>query len=621
MKRGLGFLLVFTALSGVAQITDDSTKQVYGSKTTLIVYEDQLKNNRTREIHPDTTLYELEKFTFNDVADRKYQDLGNNGTAVFPLFYPIPDQIGRTSGFSAYNPMLKSSDQFKYYDSKSPHINLMVAFGGDGRSVVDMGFTRNVNENWNVGFDIFKITSDKQIGKSGQQDRNALGNIVDLYTYYKHSEKPYSAMFHVMKSGFKIEETGGIFIEDLNTATRADLFEYQDSDIQLKDAKATDDQLNVHLFHEYAWTTPLQFYHQLDWKTQTVGYQDFTSSSTGNDFTYDGYYNQFLIDQDSTYELFEWREFVNEVGVKGDLANLFYRIYLKRRDIDYDQLFIDPTSKFSETFLGGFTRFDWREKFDVVANAELSQSGEYRLQGKLNSELLFGSYTSLRYKPSFLVERYFTNHHEWDQSFNSAFTNEIKGGIKLDFGWFYMRPQVRLVSMNQFFYYDESKTARQSADLAVISSLGGDFNFRISTNRSLKEAFHIENEMHVTTVSGAGSDNIEIPEFFYNGRIFWRGAIFKKTMGVEIGVNVHAKSAYYAMGYAPELQQYHLQNEFQIDAFYTMDAFFNMRINNVRAFVKMTNLNQQNNNGYFVTPYYPGQAQVMDFGVRWLFFD
>ena len=604
-----------------SQIIDDSTELVYGANTTQIIYESHLKNNKPKEVHPDTSLYELEKFSFVDIGDRKYQDLGNNGTALFPIFHSLPTQIGRTSGMNVYDPYLKNPEDHKYYNSKSPHINLMVVFGGEGRSVVDMSFSRNINENWNIGFDIYRITSDKQIGKSGQQDRNVESSIFDLYTFYQHSELPYSAMVSLTNSSFNIEETGGIYLEDFTIATQAELYEYADSDIQLSDARASDKRLSAHLFHQYNWTKPFQFYHQLDVKIQTFGYQDFSGGGTTTYDAYEDYYDQILIDQDSTYDLFEWREIVNEIGIKGDLANLFYRVYLKRRDIDQDNLYQDPTPRFSETYLGGYTRFDWRERFNVEARAELLQSGEYLLKGNLNSDLIFASYTSMRYKPTFLQDRYFGNHNEWDNNFSSAFANEIKGGINVDLGFLNVAPQARLLTRDGFFYFDEQAQSTQSNDIAVLTSLGGDFNFRIFTDRENKEAIHIENEVYFTTLTGDGADKMVVPKFFYNGRFFWRGAWFKNTMGVEVGADIHSKSEYFAMGFAPEIQQYHLQDEFSIDAFYTIDAFISMKVNNVRAFVKLTNLNQQDNGGYFITPFYPGQARTMDFGVRWLFFD
>lgn len=609
-------------LASHPQITDDSSKLVYSSKTTLIIYENDLKNNAPKERHPDTTLYQIENFTELDIEEHKYQNLGNNGTAMYPIFYPVREQIGRTSGLYVYDPMFTFPESFRYYDTKSPHINMEIALGGAGRSVVNVDFTQNVNENWNVGFNIYRITSDKQLGRVGQGDRNVQGTIFDLFTYYKHKKAPYSALFHVIRMNYDVAETGGIFVEDLSSATDAQLFLYQDSDLQLSDASASDQRTNFHLYHQYAWQDQLQFYHQLDVNNQTVGYKDNREGNTVGDYNpYDDFYDDFLLGSDSTYERFDWNEVVNEVGIKGDLANLFYRVYLKRRDLNLEYLYFDPTDKEVENFLGGYTRFDWRDKFNVEARGELLQTGQYRLRGSLNSELIFGSYTSVSAKPAFIYENYFGNHHEWHQNLQSVFSNEITGGIQLNFDFLRVRPTGRLLSLDKFLYFDQNINPRQSNSIAVLSSIGGDFDLRLYTNRAEKEAFHLENEIYFTAISGNGADNLRVPNAFYNGRFFWRGAWFKNTMGVEIGIDIHGKSSYYAMAYAPELQQFYLQDEFLIQNFYTADLFLNMKFNNLRAFAKMTNLNQANNDGYFVTPYYPGQAKVFDLGVRWLFFD
>ncbi len=47
-----------------------------------------------------------------------------------------------------------------------------------------------------------------------------------------------------------------------------------------------------------------------------------------------------------------------------------------------------------------------------------------------------------------------------------------------------------------------------------------------------------------------------------------------------------------------------------------------MQVKNFRVFLKMTHFNQFDRfDGYFATPYYPGQKKVLDLGVKWYFFN
>jgi hypothetical protein len=52
-----------------------------------------------------------------------------------------------------------------------------------------------------------------------------------------------------------------------------------------------------------------------------------------------------------------------------------------------------------------------------------------------------------------------------------------------------------------------------------------------------------------------------------------------------------------------------------------IDLFINMKIRNFRMFFKWTHFNQQVNDGYMVTPFFPAQRAIIDFGAQWIFFD
>lgn len=596
-----------------SQIVDDTSRLVYSANSTKIIFEKDIKNNLLEERHPDTTLYKLENFMFSDRTEHYYQDLGNNGTALFPVFYPVANDIGKVSGYSAYDPYMFYPEDIKYYDSKSPFMDVEVVFGGNYRSIVDFTYARSADENWNFGFDIHKITSGKQVGFVSIDDRNVQSNVFNLYTMYKHDKLPYTAMFNIVSMNHNVSEVGGIDVSD--NATDAELFLYQDSNVTLSDAKANDSRFNWHLYHEYNWQKQFQFYHQFDLRKQENSYTDDISTTDLE------YYGDALLSESETTQESEFKELINEVGIKGELASLFYRLYVKRRSFDFSYQYWDAVNPSNENYVGGYSRFIWRDKFNVEANAEFLQTGEYKLIGKLNSDLIFGSYSSVRAKAPIFYERYFGNHHEWSQGLDPTFTNEIKGGVKLKTKYFELKPQARILSMNDFIYLDQDKSPQQSSAVGILTSLGGDFNLKIPTNREYKEAIHFENEFYLTNLSGGASSNLRVPPVFYNGRLFWRGAWFKKTMNVEVGLDIHARTQYYAMDYSPNLQHFYLQDNFRIDSYYTADAFCNMQVNNVRVFVKWMHVNQQNDDGYFVTPYYPGEPRVFELGVNWMFYD
>lgn len=614
MRKLLTCILLGLGWAAHSQIVDDTTELVYGPETTLIIKEFDVKNNFPQERHPDTTMYGIERFTLLDIKRDYYQDLGNSGTAMYPIFYPVSEVIGRTAGYNSFNVYMIEPEDFRYYDTKSPYMDLKVVFGGGSRAVADFSYSRNVNENWNVGFDIYRLTSDKQIGYAGQGDRNVVSTTFDVYSYYKHAKLPYSMIFNIANMSHNIEETGGILIDD--DAPKEEFFQYQDAEIRLVEARSYDKRIQGHLYHQFQLANQLQVYHQLDLSQKRFGFSD----ANERDGLFDSFYRNRFIDADSTYENAVFKETVNEAGIKGDLANLFYRLYIKSRILDIDYLYFDPTSGVVETYLGGYARFDWKEKFNVEAIAEFLQSGEYKLIGKINSDLIFGSYKSVLSRPSFLMEDYFANNHEWHNDFRSAFTNEITGGLKVETRNIKVKPSGRILTMNNFTYFNQNIEPAQ-ADAAVLFSLGGEIDFTFYSDKIRDEGFHLENEVFYTEVSGGDADKIRVPKLFYNGRAYWTGFVFQNTMGLELGVDLHAKTGYKALSYAPEIQQFYLQDNFIIDAFLTVDAFLAIQVDKLRVFVKFTQVNQPVDGGYFITPYYPGEQRMIGLGARWLFFD
>ena len=289
-RKSILFWLLLWSGVALGQIVDDSTKLVYGPATTKYYTEDDIKNNIDKRYDIDTVLHKFENFSYYDQFDRFYQDLGNNGTAMAPIFYQIPQTIGKTSGFHAYDLYYKFPNQFRYFDTKSPYMEVGAVFAGQGRSNVDFTFTQNVNPKWNVGIDLSRVTSDKQIGaEQNEGDVNARNIVYDIFSYYQHDTAPYKLILNYTGFSHNIDETGGVLVltED---PLDFEFFQYRDSRIQLQDAVSTMNYNNFHVYQEYGFFKQFQLYHQLDRFKQENRYEDSKESNPSSDFnTYTDY--------------------------------------------------------------------------------------------------------------------------------------------------------------------------------------------------------------------------------------------------------------------------------------------------------------------------------------------
>jgi len=598
------------SISAYSQIIDDSTKLVYGAHSTAFTLESKIRENDTSFYHVDTTLYNLENFEVIKKTPIYYQDLGVNGTAMNPVFYSVPRTIGRVSGFSAYDPYMLNPEEFRYYDTKSPYMDLNVAFGGNGRAKVDFNFSRNVKPNWNIGFDIYKMTSKRQVGEVALtgDNNNARSSVLDIYTYYESKKKNYTLLFHALRFEHAVRETGGVNVA--LGSEELEFFQYADAPINLVNAQSKDTRVNFHAYQQYTVKPFFQVYHKMDKKSIKNEFNDYPLSAD------EDYFDNIFIRSDSTLDAATFNEFTNEFGMKGKLSNrLFYSAYLKRRDINYRYVYSKPFGHTGETYLGGDIKLFISENNIVGGKVEILDGGQYYLKGFLQNKYVDASYTSAIYNPSFLSEQYLGNHFEWSNDFDPIIVNSIEGSAKYDFSFLSIEPKVSVTSIDQYVFFNTDKMPSQSSSTAIIN------RYSVRADLSLGKHFHLDNQVNYTILAGAGSGVFRMPALLGSSRWYYESVWFSQYMPIQIGVNVRWQSAYYANYYDPVIQQFYLQNDFEMKSYAAADVFLNFQAKRLRIFVKMTHVNQPADNGYFATPFYPGQKKVFDIGCRWLFFD
>ncbi len=620
-NRFLVLFITFISSQAFSQVVDDSTKLVYGPNTTKYYLEEEIKYNQVKPHDIDTGLFDMENYSLFDFSHRKYQDLGVNGTAMFPIWYETPDVVGVRSGYNAYDPFFKDPLQFKYFDTKSPYMDINVNFGGIGRSLVDFEFSRNVNANWNVGFDITRLESDKQIGPAQSQgDKNVISTAFDIYSYFRTKDNNYLIIGHIQRFSHQVEETGGVYT-DVEEPSQADLFQYEDSPIQLDGAQNQDKRSNVHLYQQFKLGKVLQLYHQSDYVTQKNFYFDANNgSSIGGYDAYTQYYDRFYLDADTTNEANFFRTFTNEVGIKGDIQKGFYSGYIKRRDVLNEFRYLQDDEVEGEIYVGGTLRYDINENNTFGGKLDFLQTGDFDFQGNITNKLFEAKYQITQYQPSVLNQRYFGNHHFWNENFNSTLTNVLEGHLNLKYKKIKVQPNASFRTLDNYIYYDTNSEPQQSSNSIILATYGLNLTAKIPTNQH-KDGIVLTNEFRYSTKENDGDNAIRLPKIYNYGKVYWEGHIFKRTMEIKFGVNLYYRSSYFGLDYNPVIQQFFLQDDRELNNYFVADVFFNFKVDTMRVFFKLNHLNQRNNDGYFVTPFYPGQQQVIDLGIRWQFYD
>jgi hypothetical protein len=608
-----------------SQIVDDSTKNVYGPKTTLWITENDVYQNKNNYQPLDTTISDYHRWTFIQNLNNFYQDLGNVGTALNPIYPIAPVNIGANPGYSTYAPYFDLAEP-RYFDSKSPYTRILVVWGGDGRARSHIEFTRNINPRWNFGFNYRPILVDKQVQRTGKGDRQTINHYYDLYTSYKSKNERYQLLASYRRMRHRVFEYGGILLTPIDT-TYAGYFD-ENAGPYLKGAQSEELRNVFHLFHQYQLASPFQVYHKADFTRQRNLFADTRAS----EINYDAYFKYTNPDSDiNTTTVSDGTRFnsmVNEFGIKGKAAFFYYSLFYKLRLYNTSNKYLDnfalPYNKSGvENYLGGQIAFRFDSLSELSGKAEYLLDGNYRLQAQLRTPWLDATGTSALVKPGFLPLAYRGSHHEWINDFNDPFTNQLSAFLKVKWGRLFVSPGATYTALSNYIYYRANAVTNEPVVVAAQSG-GNQQIFVPELRMSLRFLRHVYIRPQVLYTSFLNNDGdvLRIPKWFANAQLAYENMLFKGNLQVQIGVDAHWRSEYSALGYDPAIQQYYIQDATTSRAFPLVDVFFNGKFKRGRFFVKYHNLQQAITGlGYLPTPGYRGQRNILDFGFDLILFD
>jgi hypothetical protein len=102
-----------------SRVIDDTTKQIYGPNTSKYFFERDIFYNRPVYHAIDTFPLNFHRnASYVSRNNNLYQDLGNIGTAIRPIYYQSPEQIGANTGFHSYD-LYWDTERIRYFDSYS----------------------------------------------------------------------------------------------------------------------------------------------------------------------------------------------------------------------------------------------------------------------------------------------------------------------------------------------------------------------------------------------------------------------------------------------------------------------------------------------------------------------
>lgn len=615
---------------------DDSTKVIYGPTSTKFFLEEDVFNNRKKLYTIDTTLGEGHNFNFVQRNRNLYQDLGNMGTAIRPIFFKAPEQIGTMLGYDAYSLYSFKPNQVRYYNTRSPFSNLVYVTGGNEQDLLQFELSRNIDSLWNFSINLQRIVGNKQlVSSTSSSNKNAIGHWdFMLHTNYQTLNKKYQLLAYANLSDHNSNDEGGV----LPQGRTYDVILQQGNNAALLTNAATRDKFyNLHLYHEYVGYKAFQVYQVLNFQTRKVQFRDpdYVANWTSGFYpiAYDtlGKASRYTTDAtvtnkmklDSLYNESQYSIFEHKSGIKGFYRGFNYRLHLRQRFFGFTNPLYNYSISRNENFLGVWLNQYFKDSTRAFAEVEYLLTGsDFKLNVEFQGKWLNIGGKAMSTSPTLVQQVMFNDGFRWDKNTSSFVTTSgISNNMQTytayasaspKFGNLVLRPSADITLINSYIYYDTLAFVKQaSSDIGIFKAgMGLDWK---------KGRFSTTNQLYLTTTTGP--DLIRIPKIFANSRLAF-DLLYKKKLFIHTGLELHYKSNYYADAYMPAIQQFHLQDTQLIKGYVQADVFADMRINRVRLFFKFANVAQGIlGNGYYAAPGFAGMGRTFGFGLQWLLFD
>lgn len=591
---------------------DDSTKQIYGPQSTAYFLEEDVVASRGAKNSIDTSLHLFQRYLFQERSGFLTANLGNDGTAVRQLFVSSSTQLGSQLGYNAYLPYAFATDQVKYYQSKSPYSDIEYYLGAGGQTRLNFTFARNVDSLWNMGFEVQRLIGDKFLTdskyKSGDQTlTNSWGLL--FQTNFRTRNNKYRLLSHVNYFDHGMQDQGGVQL--LNGFTATEALNYTDNGALFSGSgvQSNDSFIKFHLYHEFIGWKGLQLFQRLDIENRTVKFRDLNFATHLNQAFYA---KNYAATSDSLYNENQWQSYAHQTGLKGIFRGFTYRTYFKQRYWDFSNPMAGAKRNRLENYVGLILQQKLNEKIDFTAEGEYLLGSDYRLKAQFVSPFFTVKAQRSSVSPSLAQNWSYNAAFRWDQVLENVSFDELEGSLNVQVKKLYFRPTATIQRIANYAYFDTLANAKQAVDVIGVFRTG--FSAGGSHGKFEWSALVLAN-------TKTGPDVIRMPGLVANANLALN-VQYKKLLYMQFGVDVQHQSAYYGDAYMPVMQQYHLQDRYSLPAFVQADVYVNLRINRVRLFFKMQNINQGLLNSNYYTAYlHPAMARSFGYGVRWLLFD
>lgn len=617
----ISFLFVFNA-NAQTRITTPNPILRYDTKYIT------LDNDELRKL--DSNNHNFHRYNVTEKQSVPYYNLGNYGTAYYPLMFQYNRNIGFSSGYNSFDLYKRKKLDIQFFDTKTPYTDLDFIFGAKEEITGGADFSMNVNPQLNFGL-YYRRNSFK--GQAKLQE--SVYNNFSLNNWYRSKSNRYEIKSAFLFNNIKNQENGGWTVENIyNDAIYKGKKNKQFADVNLQTATQKYTEKNV-FFIQYIHfgkkeivevndstkqtkiTPKYTLEHEFSYKKETYLFKNYKQDSA--------FFQHHYLSTDSTHDATKtWNisnslafknvadsttkiPFLYKVGVQLDLIK--YKQFYNNKFVTDIKLFAEIKNKNKQSKLQYFAKamIDIAPKY--IGDFEVNLGASYFINKEIAIELINKiQHRTPSEKENFLV----SNHFLWQNNFKKIVHNQTN----LVFNWpkqkFYINLENHI--LKNYIYYDTATTLQQYNKNLIA------FNVQFRKDFEFKN-FYIGNAFWVQFFNN--KDIIKLPTFAMLETFYYKGGWISGKLNAHLGVNISYNTNFNSPKYQPALAEFYIQNTERMKFYPILDVFFNLYVSKTTIFMRLEHANQGmfKQKGIYTSPNYGYLDRTFRVGVNWQFYD
>lgn len=626
-------------IGAMEPLPSDSAK-IYPRYTVWKIHE---RTGERYTVAPDTLLYNYQQTTLTDGNSVAMGYLGNLGSPAISKLFFERDEASHFFFQDAYFPYNKKIENQLFFNTRIPYSRINYQRAGNNMNReerFETRFTMNFNRHFNVGFDTDFINSKGYYKSQAAKQNNYtiygnyLSDRIQVHAYtsqlsatnYENggiTDSTFIKNPDQIEQSFNSQDIPTHFVDTWNRLKSNQYYLSARYNLGYNEPTLTTDEKEFIPVASIILTSRYNKQHRrfLSYDTARVTLPDGNVVSK-IDTLYKNNYYKHAVDDSTRFNTFKNTLAISMREGFRNWVKFGLTLFVEHETRNFnllDTVAIDSRYKHREqsTTIGGILSKQQGKYLRFNAEADLGvlgeNLGEFRVNGNVKTTLnIAGRQTNImgeayikNLKPKFLEQQYHSKYFWWNNDFDDIRRVYIGGRLAIPSTKTTL--SIGVENIKNYIYFDNSKLPFQESDNIQVLSARIDQDFKAGI-------FNWNNSVVYQTSSNENA--VPVPSLSAYSNMFLKTKIVDE-LTLQLGIDAHYHTEYYAPGYEAALLQFYNQREKKIGNYPIITGYANMHLKQTRFFLMMYNIADLiiKTPNYFSLPDYPLNPTIFKMGI------